>query len=162
MEKKIFAVVLFSFSLFTFSPLAANAACSQVAGKTYYSDSVSYFKDSACHQEMSAADVEAAGVGYISTGSANCKYNISKKQYTDGTSFFLNNKCTDEAAPGETAAAPTTQTVTAQTQTQTQAQVAVADATQYAQMNQRIAALENQVKILMQIITQVLALLANR
>ena len=160
MDKKIFAAAMFSILSFALLPLAANAACSQVAGKTYYSDSVSYFKDSACHQEMSAVDVEAAGVGYISTGSANCKYNISKKQYTDGTSFFLNNKCTDEAAPGETAAAPTTQTVTAQTQTQ--AQVSAVDATQYAQMNQRIAALENQVKILMQIITQVLALLANR
>jgi hypothetical protein len=125
---------------------------------------VSCFKDSACHQEISAADVEAAGVGYISTGNANCKYNISKKQYTDGTSFFVNNKCTDEAAPGETAAAPTTQVVTVQTQTQTQtqAQVSAVSATQYAQMNQKIAALENQVKILMQIITQVLTLLANK
>jgi hypothetical protein len=160
MDKKIFTFVAAAVFSFVFLPAISTAACNQVSGKTYYTDGVSYFSDASCRDEMTAAQIDAAGVGYISTGDANCHYSLTKELYTDGMAFFTNNKCTSEAEDGQTVAAPTAAAAVAQTTVA--APTSAVSATQYAQMTQRIVTLENQVKVLMSIISQVLTLLAQK
>ena len=163
MNKKTFAVVSLSVLSFAVFPFAANAACLLVSGKTYYTDSVSFFKDSACHQEMTAAEMNPSSneittvAGYINTGNGNCRYSLAREQYTDGVSFFSDKKCIAEALDGETVSAPTVATGTAQTSVQ----ASVAGAAMTAD-SQRIAALENKVNILVSLISQILALLAKK
>jgi len=160
MNKKIFAFSLLAvFGLLSF-PALSNASCALVSGKTYYTDGVSHFRDSACHQEMTAADLNAGTAtastetGSVSTGNGNCRYSLAKKQYTDGVSFFTDNKCSSEALNDDAVAAPNVSTAAAPMQT---ASVATASAT-----NERIAALEKKVDVLMSIMTQILALLAKK
>jgi hypothetical protein len=163
MDKKIIAIVSVSVLSFAFLPFAASAACSLAAGKTYYTDSVSFFKDSACHQEMTAAEMNpstggpATAAGYINTGNGNCRYSLAREQYTDGVSFFSDKKCTVEALDGETVSAPTAATGIAPTS----GQALVAGVAMTAD-SQRIAALEKKVNILMSLISQILALLAKK
>ncbi len=148
-------------------PLGAEAACAKVSGKTYYTDSVSYFSDAACRDEMTAAQLSdgtgstSSGTGYISTGNGNCRYSLAKKLYTDGVADFLDNKCAEEAVEGDTVTAPATATAQTATTAQTTAQVAAATA-QTTQLSQRIAALENKVSVLAAMISKILAILAQK
>lgn len=163
MDKKLFAAAAGLILSFAFLPLAASAACSQVSGKTYYTDRVSFFKDSACRQEMAASEMNSsasgvsAAAGYISTGNNNCRYSLAKKQYTDSVSFFTDYKCTVEALNDEAVPAPAAATGQTQAMVQTAAAGAAA-----VQADQRIDALERKVNSLMSIMAQILALLARK
>jgi predicted transcriptional regulator len=99
MDKKIIAVV-FSFILFLALVSGAGAAgCSLVSGKAYYSDGVSFFSDSACRQERTAADLNVgapAASTYISAGSGNCRQVSGKTYYSDGVSLFSDSACHQE------------------------------------------------------------------
>ena len=167
MDKKIIiaaASLVFSLAFASHT----SASCNLVSGKTYYTDGVSNFTDSACREEMIATGSGggSTATGYISTGNANCRYSLSKMQYTDGVTFFTDNKCTDEALNGKTAPAPSSKITQAQTQTQiqtqTQTQTGAINAAQYDQLSQKIGALEQRMNVLMSILTQVLALLAKK
>jgi hypothetical protein len=167
MDKKLFAAAAGLILSFAFLPLAASAACSQVSGKTYYTDRVSFFKDSACRQEMAASEMNSsasgvsAAAGYISTGNNNCRYSLAKKQYTDSVSFFTDYKCTVEALNDEAVPAPAAAPAAATGQTQATVQTAAAGAAA-VQADQRIDALERKVNSLMSIMAQILALLARK
>jgi len=157
MDKKTLIVPLLVW--LAVAPMAVGAACTQVAGKTYYTDGVSKFKDSACRDEMTTAELNAAVSGSsAATGSANCRYNFSRMQYTDGVAYFKDNKCTSEAANGETAPEPTvTQTVT-----QGQSQTGNISALQYNQLTQRIGSLEKMLASMQAIMAQILSLMAKK
>lgn len=170
MSKKIIVVMLVSVFLFI-AAASADAACSLVSGKAYYTDSVSYFKDSACRQEMTSAELNAgtsgssiSGGAGASTGYGNCRYSTARQQYTDGTAFFTDNKCINEAVNGETVAAPTIQATVATTAAVPLASLGTSalGASQYTQLTQRIAALETRVAALQSILAQVLALLIKK
>ena len=170
--RKIIAIVATVFVFSFMGALTASAgSCNQVSGKSYYTDGVGYFGDAACHQEMTDSELNGSSSSddtttVIATGSGNCRYNTATMQYTDGTAYFSDSKCQNDAAAGERVAAPGT---VAQTQTQTQApvqtqavaQVSTVSAAQYAEMSQKMAALEQRISILQSILTQVLALLAG-
>lgn len=161
MDKKIIVVSLAAvFSLALTAQVFAS--CNLVAGKTYYSDGVSFFKDSSCHQEMTASELSAGGAVSSSaaalTGSGNCRYNSGSRQYTDGVAFFTDSKCANEAINGETASEPAGQSVATTGQTSASG----VSATQYAQLAQRITALETRVNVLQSMIAQILSLLAKK
>ena len=147
MDKKIIVVASAVVFLSAFAAVADAATCRLVAGKTYYTDGVGNFKDSACRQEMTAAELNSAGSATVNTtaaapGYGNCRYNSTRQQYTDGTAYFTDSRCVKEALDGETAAGIT--------------------ATQYAQLSQRITALETRLVALQSIMSQILALLAKK
>ncbi len=178
MDKKIFAgflAVIFSFVLL---PGVAGAACNLVAGTSYYTDGVSKFSDSGCHNEIigngtgTVTQTQTSGAsGYIPTGSANCRYSLAKEQYTDGVSFFTDSKCQNEALNDQTVPAPTAMAMATAAQTSAAMQTVAATQTSaiaqtasasLAQANQRIALLESKINILASMISQILALLAQR
>ena len=154
---KITLTIVFSLASLMVASVAGAAGCTQVGGHAYYSDGVSLFKDSACHQEMTQAELNAsaATVSATGTGSANCRYDAAGSRYTDGVSFFSDAKCQNEIVPGQSftvAQADVSQAATAQP--------AVTSA-QYAALSQRIDALDKRITGLQSIIVQILALLAK-
>lgn len=159
MNKKNIAF-LSAFVLLTIAAGNASAACKLVSGKTYYTDGVSYFKDSACRQEIIGNEL-TAGSATVSGATANCRFNLTKSLYTDGVAFFTDARCSNEAVEGETVSAPTTATAAAGVQTLS-AQTQIINNTQLTQIVQRLDALEKKVAGLQSIISQIFALLLKK
>lgn len=174
MNKNIYVSVLAFVLAFILVSSVAASSCQKVGGQNYYTDGVSNFSDAACHNEIiggaSNTQTQASNAtGYISTGNANCRYSTAKEQYTDGISFFTDNKCQNESLNDEAVPAPTmvtTAVASVQSQTATATQTVVAAqtvaATSLAQANQRIAALESKISLLASMISQILAILAQK
>ena len=161
--KKIVSIsilsLVFSFVLIS---LANAASCRLVGGKTYYTDGVSYFKDNACRQESTVAELESSGNASAAAlvtvvgSSPNCHYNSTIRQFTDGTAYFLDNKCSREAINGETVE------LAAAALNAVSSTVAISNNTQFTQLAQRISALEKKVAALQTILAQILAIIKNK
>jgi hypothetical protein len=161
MNKKNIAF-LSAFVLLTIAAGNASAACKLVSGKTYYTDGVSYFKDSACRQEITGNEL-TVGSAIVSGATANCRFNLTKSLYTDGVAFFTDARCLNEATGGETVSAPTTATAAASAGVQAlSAQTQTINNTQLTQIAQRLDALEKKVAGLQSIISQIFALLLKK
>ena len=155
MDKKIIMAAISVFSL-GFAFQAEASACGIVSGKTYYSDGVSNFSDAACRQEMIGTDSSAESADIVSSvaSSGSCRYNSSRMQYSDGVAFFTDSKCLKEALAGET--------VEQSAVTASVAAVPLMSSAQFAQITQRIDAVEKRLAVLQSIIGQILALLAKK
>ena len=104
----------FVFSLAIVSSASA-AGCNLVSGKTYYSDGVSFFSDSACHQEMTSSDLNAAAstaTTYTGAVNNNCRQVSGRTYYSDGVSFFSDSACHQEIISSDSSAGTTTAATT--------------------------------------------------
>jgi hypothetical protein len=92
---------------------AFAGGCNPVSGKTYYSDGVSLFSDSACHQEMTSAGLATASATTISSSGTvnnNCRLVSGHTYYTDGVSLFGDSACHQEMTSADPAAGTTVAT----------------------------------------------------
>ncbi|MCU0653276.1 MAG: hypothetical protein MUD10_03385 [Candidatus Pacebacteria bacterium] len=154
MNKIIVTVSLvFAFCLLSAANVQA-ASCRPIAGTPYYSDGVARFSDAKCQKEIVGnAGIVTGSVAFAEGGTANCRYNAARQQYSDGTAFFTDNRCQREALNGETVAA------VAGASTVALAPSGTVSSAQYAQLSQRIDALEKRLVSLQSIMAQILALL---